>query len=497
MPGGMSRKSPSYHIACDLGAESGRVMLATFDGQRLELEEVHRFPNGPVRVLGSQRWDLLGIYRDILHGLRLVAARGLPIRSVGVDSWAIDYALIRGQEPLLRTPFHYRDARREAAYRKARNPEFERLVFEETGIQFMPINTLYALLADQAEDAPLLDSAEGLLLVADWIHYLLCGRAVAEATNASTTQLYDPRRGSWSERLIAHFQFPRRLFPEIVPPGTVLGPLLPDVKKEIGLSEVEVIAGCTHDTAAAVAAVPAQGDDWAYLSSGTWSLIGVELPAPLINDAARAANFTNEVGYGGSIRFLKNIIGLWLLQECRRIWAWEGHEHDYATLTRLAAESRPLRSLIQPNDPRFHCPADMPAEIGAFCRETGQPVPQTPGEYARCIFDSLALLYAAKLEEMERLAGRSVRVLHIVGGGSKNELLNQLAADAIGRPVVAGPVEATALGNGLSQLLGLGLLPSLEAARVVIRESFATTRYEPRPDTAWTAARARFAQLPG
>jgi rhamnulokinase len=490
----MMSSLPSYHIACDLGAESGRVMLGVFDGKRLSLEEIHRFPNGPIRVCGSQRWDLLGIYREILHGLRAVASRGLS--SVGVDSWAIDYALVRGREPLLRTPYHYRDSRREAAFHAARNPEFEALVFAETGIQFMPINTLYALLADQAEDAALLDSAERLLLVADWIHYLLCGRAVAEATNASTTQLCDPRSGRWSEKLIAHFKFPRRLFPDIVPAGTVLGPLLPEVMAETALGPVPVVAGCTHDTAAAVAAVPAQGDDWAYLSSGTWSLIGVELPAPLINDAARAANFTNEVGYGGSIRFLKNIIGLWLLQECRRTWAREGHDHDYATLTRLAGEARPLRSLIQPNDPRFHCPADMPAEIQKYCRETGQPEPQTPGEHARCIFDSLALLYAAKLEELERLTGRRVRVLHIVGGGSKNELLNQLAADASKRTVLAGPIEATALGNVLSQMLGLHLLPSLDAARALVRDSFATARYEPRPDVAWPAARARFAQLP-
>lgn len=342
----------------------------------------------------------------------------------------------------------------------------------------------------------LLNSADRLLLIADWIHYLLCGRAVAEATNASTTQLYDPRSNDWSEKLISHFGFPRGLFPEIVPPGTVLGPLLPEVRAETSLGPVPVVAGCTHDTAAAVAAVPAQGNDWAYLSSGTWSLIGVELPAPLIDDAVRAANFTNEVGYGGSIRFLKNIIGLWLLQECRRIWAREGLDHDYASLTPLAASARPLRSLIQPNDPRFHNPADMPAEIRAFCRETRQPEPQTPGEYARCIFDSLALLYAAKLGEIERLTGRQVRVLHIVGGGSKNELLNQLAADATGRTVVAGPVEATALGNVLSQLLALGSLPTLEAARTVIRDSFATTRYEPRPDAAWEAARERFSRLP-
>jgi rhamnulokinase len=320
---------------------------------------------------------------------------------------------------------------------------------------------------------------------------------MTEESNASTTQLYNPRQRAWSEKLIAHFRFPRRLFPEIVPPGTVLGPLLPEVMAETGLGAASVIAGCTHDTAAAVAAVPAQGEDWAYLSSGTWSLIGVELSAPLINDAVRAANFTNEVGYGGRIRFLKNIIGLWLLQECRRSWARDGSDLDYGALTRLASEAPPLRALIQANDPRFHCPADMPAEIRNYCRETGQPEPRGPGEYARCIFDSLALLYAAKLEETERLTGRTVRVLHIVGGGSKNELLNQLAADATKRTVIAGPVEATALGNVLSQVLALGLLPTLEAARAVVRESFATTRYEPRPDAAWEAARARFAALPG
>jgi len=488
--------SPSHHIACDLGAESGRVMLGTFDGARLALEEVHRFPNGAIRVLGSSRWDLLGLHREILHGLGLVAARGLPMASLGVDSWGLDFALVGAREPILRASYHYRDTRHEAAFRAARTPDFERLVFGETGIQFMPINTLYQLLAGREEDSDVFRIAGRLLLVADWFHYLLCGRAVAEATNASTTQLFDPRTRAWSEKLIAHFGFPRHLFPEIVAPGTVLGPLLPEVIQETGLGPVPVIAGCTHDTAAAVAAVPAQGDDWAYLSSGTWSLIGVEMPEPLINDTVRAANFTNEFGYGGTIRFLKNIIGLWLVQECRRIWARDGHEYDYAALSRMAAEAPALRSLIQPNDPRFHCPADMPAEIRAYCRETGQAEPQTPGEHMRCIFDSLALLYAAKLDEIERLTGKRLRVLHIVGGGSRNELLNQLAADASGRVVLAGPVEATALGNVLAQMLALGTLPTLEAARALVRHSFTLTRYEPRPDAGWASARARFAKLP-
>jgi len=489
--------SPSYHVACDLGAESGRVMLGIFDGSRLALEEVHRFPNGPIRVLGSMRWDLLGLHREILQGLRLVTARNVPIASLGIDSWAIDFALLRAGEPLLRPAYHYRDPRNEAAFRAARNEDFERLVFPETGIQFMPINTLYQLLADQAAEPEMLRFAERLLMVADWCHYLLCGRAMAEATNASTTQLFDPRTQSWSEKLIAHFQFPRGLFPEIVPPGTVLGPLLPEVMQGTGLGPVPVIAGCTHDTAAAVAAVPAQGGDWAYLSSGTWSLIGVELLEPLINDEVRTANFTNEVGYGGSIRFLKNVIGMWLVQECRRIWARDGRDHNYAALSRMADEAVPLRSLIQANDPRFHCPADMPAEIRAYCRETGQPEPQTPTEIVRCIFDSLALLYAANLDEIERLTGRRIWVLHIVGGGSRNELLNQLTADASGRIVLAGPVEATALGNVLSQMLALGALPTLQAARTLVRDSFTLTRYEPRPDHQWHEARARFARLPG
>jgi rhamnulokinase len=485
-----------HHVACDLGAESGRVMLAAFDGSRLDLEEVHRFPNSPIRLGDSMRWDLLGIHREILQGLRRVASRNVEVRSLGVDSWGLDYVLQRSREPLLRPSHHYRDARHEPAYRAARNPDFDRLVFGETGIQFMPINTLYQLLADQAEDADLLRISERLVMIADWCHHLLCGRAVVEETNASTTQLYDPRRRNWSEKLIAHFDFPRKLFPEIVPPGTVLAPLLPEIQQETGLGEVPVIAGCTHDTAAAVAAVPATGDDWAYLSSGTWSLIGVELPEPLINDDALAANFTNEVGYGGSIRFLKNVIGLWLLQECRRIWARASHDYDYATLTRLAAEAPPLRSLIQANHPRFHCPTDMPAEIQNYCRETGQPAPQSPGAFARCVFDSLALVYAAKLDEIERLTGRPVRVLHIVGGGSRNDLLNQLTADASGRTVLAGPVEATALGNVLAQLLALRVLPNLDAARKLVRKSFAVAPFKPRAGAIWDEARTRFNSLP-
>nr|MDQ3625095.1 FGGY family carbohydrate kinase [Verrucomicrobiota bacterium] len=319
--------APCNYLACDLGAESGRVMLGTLAGRRLQLEELHRFANGPIRILGTLRWDLVRIFEEIKMGLRLAGKRAAAA-SVSVDSWGVDYLLMRGREPMLRLPYHYRDRRTEAPYVEARAQLGEARIFGHTGVQFMPINSLYQLLADLAEDAALLRSADRFLMVADWLHYLLSGRAVCEETNASTTQLYDPRRRAWADELIALCDLPRAIFPEIVTPGTRLGPLLPEIVEETGLPALEVIAGCTHDTAAAVAAVPARGDDWAYLSSGTWSFIGVELSAPLINDAAREANFTNEVGYGGTIRFLKNIIGLWLLQECRRTWALEEQDFD-------------------------------------------------------------------------------------------------------------------------------------------------------------------------
>jgi rhamnulokinase len=492
----MSPAGAHHFIAIDLGAESGRVMLGTLDGGKLTLEEVHRFPNGAIRVLGTLRWDLPRIFHEIKAGLRMIATRGLKIESVSVDSWGLDFALIRGREPLLRLPYVYRDARTEGPYVEARATA-EAEIFEHTGIQFMPINTLYQLLADAREDAALLAMADRMLLVADWLHYLLCGRAVAEETNASTTQLYDPRKRAWSDALIEKFDLPRRIFPEIVKAGTVLDVLLPEMREETGLGAVPVIAGCTHDTAAAVAAVPASGEDWAYLSSGTWSLIGVELPQPLIDDAVREANFTNEAGYGGTTRFLKNIAGMWLVQECRAAWAREGREMDYATITALAAEAPPLRSLIDPNDPRFLRPADMPAEIRGFCRATGQAEPATPGEFARCIFESLALCYGTTLDEIERLTGRAIRVLHIVGGGSKNALLNQFAADASGRTVIAGPGEATAVGNVLVQALAARRIPSLAAARGVVRESFEAVTFTPREASAWDGARDFFSNWSG
>lgn len=485
-----------HYIACDLGAESGRVILGRLAGGQVTLEEVHRFPNGAIRIAGSLRWDVLRIFDELKTGLRKIVARRVRVESVSVDSWGLDYVLSGAGQPMLSLPFHYRDARTDRTYAAALKSPGAELIFAETGIQFMPINTLYHLLAEQERSPQLLEIADRFLTVADYLHFLFSGVAVIEESIASTTQLYNPATRAWSKKLIEVCGFPRRIFPPLVPSGTQLGPLLPEVAAEIGGEAIEVIATCSHDTGAAVAAVPACGESWAYLSSGTWSLIGVELAAPLLTDAARARNFTNEAGFGGTTRFLKNIVGLWLLQECRRAWALEQRNYDYATLAAEAELATPFGALINPNDARFWKPDAMPEKIAAYCRETGQPAPETPGEFTRCIYESLALLYARTLGELREVTGRVVSELHIVGGGSQSRLLNQFAANATGCTVHAGPVEATALGNVLLQAVALGHLGSLAALRDVVRASFGIARHEPQDAEAWRQVAVRFAALP-
>ena len=448
----MNPSDPKRYLAIDLGAESGRVMLATLTEDRLELEEVHRFSNGPLTVLGTLRWNLLRLWEEVLNGLKLVSARKEAIRSISVDSWGVDYVLVRGVEPMLGPAYHYRDPRAMEPYEALRKELGEAFIYQRTGVQFMTLNSLYQLVADWKRDPEWMNGAS-FLMIADWFHWMLSGRKTIEETNASTTQLYDPVQRTWAWELIDRLELPRTLFRyEVVPPGTILGSVTETVLEQMhlgnGVRKPEVVACCTHDTGSAVAAVPThEGEEWAYLSSGTWSLIGVELAEPLINDGARKANFTNELGFDRSVRFLRNIVGMWLLQECRRVWSEGGEDVSYAHLTDLAKEADPLRSLIAPDDARFLSPGDMPSRIRQFCKETGQPIPETFGQVARCIFESLALLYAVRLAELEILTGRSLRTLHIVGGGSRNGLLNQFAADATGRTVVAGPVEATAIGN--------------------------------------------------
>jgi rhamnulokinase len=487
--------NPKTYIACDLGAESGRVMLGIIEDGKLEIHEIHRFSNGPARVMGTLRWDTLRIFEELKIGLRKVGERGIAARSLSVDSWGVDYVLTRGREPQLGVPYHYRDARTDRAYPAAVKKIGAERIFGETGIQFMPFNTLYQFVADLEEQPEILAAADRFLLIGDYFNYLFSGRGVAEESLASTTQIYDPRSRRWSGELIGDFGFTKSLFPEIVPSGTVLGGLLPEIGEETKLNGVEVVATCSHDTGAAVAAVPAEGEDWAFLSSGTWSLIGVELPRPLINEAVRQANFTNEAGFGGTTRFLKNISGLWLLQECRRTWAKEGAEYGYEELTHLALETEPLRSLIDPTSPKLARPDNMPRKLQDLCAEEGEPVPATPGQIARCVLESLALTYRNFMEQLRKLTGKSLGTLHIVGGGSQSKLLNQAAADAIGCTVFAGPVEATAIGNLLVQAIAMGDLDSLAALRRTVRNSFPVAIYKPNDGEAWSSAYERFRKI--
>lgn len=484
------------YLACDLGAESGRVMLGRIEGGRVELEELHRFPSVVRKLQGSLRWDAIQIFEELKNGLKEAARRGESVCSVSTDSWGVDYVLLREGEPVLTLPYHYRDERTDGGLERVFAKVSREEIFERTGIQMMALNTLYQLEDDARRRAPVLALSDGILLIADFCNYLFSGRRAAEVSLASTTQLYDPRAGGWSAELAGAVGVPMDLLPEIVPSGTRLGPMDPAVAAECRLEGVEVVATCSHDTAAAVAAVPAVGEDWAYLSSGTWSLLGVELPAPVINPRTLEASFTNEIGFGGSVRFLKNIIGLWIIQECRRAWEAEGMVLGYGELARLSEEAQPLRSLIHPNDPRFGKAGHMPERIAAYCRETGQAEPGTPGEFVRCAVESLALLYKRTLDELEDLSGKTIRRIHVVGGGGRNALLNQATADSTGREVLAGPVEATAIGNVLIQALALGHLDSLEELREVVRASTMLTAYHPSPSPLWQQAHERFSELP-
>ena len=471
-------------------------MLGCLADGSVSVEEVPRFGNGPVRLAGSLRWDVLRLWEEIKEGMRKVAGRGLDIASIGVDSWGLDYVLMRRGEPLLRVPFCYRDSRTDEPYATVRAALGESAIYRMTGVQFMPINTLYQLVAEQRMDPELLGLTDGFLMIGDWFNHLLCGRVAQEESNASTTQAWDPEKREWSGELIGKLGLPRLIFPEVVPPCTRLGKLAAGVRSETGLPEMDVVAGCVHDTGAAVAAVPAEGSGWAYLSSGTWSLIGVELQKPLINETAREANFTNETGVGQTTRFLRNVSGLWMLQECRRAWQRAGMTMDYPELMRLAAEAAPFRSLVNPNDPRFLRPDDMPSEVRAFCRETGQPEPETPGQFVRCALESLALLYSSLMDQLENVTGGKLHTLHIVGGGSRNALLNQMTADATGRRVIAGPVEATAAGNVLLQAMTLGHVATHAELRRIVKHSFPLETFLPREKDAWNTAGRRFSRLP-
>jgi rhamnulokinase len=472
-------------LAFDLGAESGRAVLGLFDGDRLSLEVIHRFPNAPVRLLDHLHWDVLRLYEEMLNGLRKAAGQAGEIASLGVATWGVDFALLGRGGTLLGNPHHYRDPMTEGAMEAAFARVPREQIFRKTGLQFLRFNTLFQLVALARDDSPLLDAAESLLFMPDLFHFFFTGIKVNEFTDASTSQMLDPHTRKWSYDLTSALGVPTRILGNIVPPGTVLGPLRSSLVSETGINPAAVVLPATHDTASAVAAVPAKGTTWAYLSSGTWSLLGVEIAQPVIDDRALNYNFTNEGGVGGTVRLLKNIMGLWLIQECRRAWQREGKDFSYEELARQAEASPRWSAVIDPDDPAFLLPPNMPAAIANFCRRTGQPAPTEPGAIARCALESLALRYRWVLERMEELTGWRLEVIHVVGGGSQNELLCQFTADACNRPVLAGPVEATAIGNILVQAIGLRMLGSLQDAREVVRRSFEVRAYSPKNPGGW------------
>ena len=495
----------STHIAIDLGAESGRVMLATVSDRGIDLQEVHRWPSRRVNMLGSERWDTLFMWQEILDGLKLAAEKaGHRVASVSVDSWAVDYVLLRGRHAQLTPPFMYRDPRVDAAFdRVTGDAALKSKVFAATGVQFLPFNTLYQLLA---EDRELLGVSDGLLLIADYFNYLLSGQRRQERSNASTTQFYDPRAREWSEELVEAFELPRDILSPLINAGETLGTLLPEIANRTGLGRLtKVVATCSHDTGNAVAATPLT-DGAAYLSSGTWSLLGVELEEPVINEAAERYNFTNEIGFGHSVRLLKNISGLFMVQELRgefiagKLSSYQGRgkgdeqDFDYATLADLAREAKPLRSLIRPELPQFARPGGMTQKIVDYCRETGQPEPSTPGQFVRCVYDSLALLYAETLDQIAEITGSRPTSINIVGGGSRADVLNALTAHACQVPVEAGPTEATALGNVGIQAIANETIADLAELRKLVRRSFGVKRFEPGDDR-YPDAAERFASL--
>ena len=490
--------SQANFAAIDLGAESGRVILGTVSDRKLELTDLHRFPNGAVRTGDELHWDVLRLWSEMKQGVAKAAREAGELRGIGIDTWGVDFGLLAAGDTLLGNPFHYRDARTNGMLDKAFSIVPREQIFEATGIQFMQFNSVFQLLSMKLAGSPLLEMAETLLMIPDLFNFWFTGRKCCEFTNATTTQAYDPRAGGWATGLIDKLGLPGRIFPEIVPAGSVLGPVLPAVREELGIGDVPVIAPATHDTGAAVAAVPAtDGKPWAFISSGTWSLMGAEVSKPIIDANSLAYNFTNEGGVYDTFRFLKNIMGLWLVQECRRTWLRQGTEYDYGQLTEMAAAAKPFVALVDPDDGSFLAPGDMPSRIAAYCSKTGQAAPADPGETVRVCLESLAMTYRHTLERIEACTGERAEVIHIVGGGTQNRQLCQWTADATGRTVVAGPIEATAAGTVVIQAVATGVLADLAAARALIRNSFELPVYEPTDTERWEAPYEKFVQLRG
>ncbi|HON92328.1 MAG TPA: rhamnulokinase family protein [Sedimentisphaerales bacterium] len=482
------------YIAVDLGAESGRVMLGRVTDGKLSLEPIHRFANGPIQEQDSLRWDFDRLMTEIKTGIRLAAGKAdSPVRGIGIDTWGVDFGLLDADGRLLEKPYHYRDSRTNGMMEKAFSRIPKRQIYENTGIQFMQLNSLYQLLAMRLANPNLLAKADKLLFMADLFSYFLCGRTFGEYTLASTSQMMDMKTGRWSKTIFKELSLPLEIMPHVTRPGTIVGELTPEVAQEINGDRISLIAVGSHDTASAVLGVPGQGDRWAYLSSGTWSLMGVEIPQAIVNDKTFAYEFTNEGGVEDTIRLLKNIMGLWLVQECKRQWQREGQDLSYGELTAMAGRAKPFFGYIDCDNSDFLAPGDMPTRINKCLSQTGQKPTQDKGQMVRLILESLALKYRTVLNAIEDVTGISIETLHIVGGGIQNELLCQFTADATGRRVVTGPIEATASGNILMQAKATGQLKSIEEARQVVRNSFEMKEYLPRNVGLWEQQYRQFA----
>lgn len=484
------------YLAVDLGAGSGRVLAGEFDGARIELHELNRFENTPVQLPSGWHWNITALYQSILEGLKKAAnIYGNQVISIGIDTWGVDYALFDKDGRMLGLPFQYRDSRTDGmmdvAYKKVPKQE----IYNATGIQFMFFNSIFQLLSEVENKNPALDIAEDILFIPDLLGYWLTGKKTQERSFASTTQLYNPKLKNWDYDLIEKYGLPKRLFKTISDPGDELGPLCPNVANTTGLTDTKVITVAGHDTASAVAAVPSKAKTPAFLSSGTWSLIGLELPEPVINQQSFEDGFTNEIGLNNTVRFLKNICGLWLIQESKRHWKSEGHDVPYGKMASLADEAEAFRSLINPDDPRFIEAGRMPEKIQEFCKETGQPVPETNGQIIRCIYESLALRYSQAWTSLMQHVDEAPTTLHIVGGGCQDDLLNQFTANAIGVTVAACPVEATGLGNIMAQMLADGTISTVAEGRAIVLNSSLVLEFEPEDQGEWAQAKAKFQTL--
>ena len=494
--------SPTHYLAMDIGAESGRAMLGQLDGQRLALSEVYRFPNQPVRLPDGLHWDVLRIWSEVKRSLtQVIRERDESLVSVGIDTWGVDFGLLDRTGALVSNPYHYRDSRTDGMGEEALRRMAREEIYRRTGMPLAPFVSLCQLLSMVVDDAPAISIAETLLTTPDLLNYWLTGHKRGEFTIACTTLCYNPRLKNWDPVLLERMGVPTRLFPPLVQPATNLGQLLPHVAAEVGLGKgsLNVVVPACHDTASAAAAVPAEGASCAWVSSGTWSVVGTEVQAPITSEEALACNFANEGGVCDTFLLCLNVMGLWIVQECRRAWAAQGDDLSYAELTQLADQARPFQAVIDPDYGEFFKPGDMPTRIQAYCRQTGQQVPEGKGAIIRCILEGLALKYRWALDRLESIVGQRLDPLHIVGGGTQNKLLNQLTAEATGRRVLTGPVEATALGNILMQLLATGQIESLQEGRALIRRSFPLDLYEPRTHEqgAWDRAYEQLSKLIG